>query len=122
MVVNKKTVVIGASLKPERSSHEAILHLKRKGHEVVAIGLREGDVEGIRIQKGKPEIKNVHTVTLYLNAQRQKDMEEYILSMKPERIIFNPGAENPSFFERATNQGIEAIEACTMTMLSVGFY
>ena len=101
MSVNKKTVVIGASLKPERSSHEAVLKLKRKGHDVIAIGLREGEIEGIKISKGKPEVKDVDTVTLYLNAQRQKEMEDYILSLDPKRIIFNPGAENPTFREKA---------------------
>jgi predicted CoA-binding protein len=122
MGTNKKTVVIGASLKPERSSHEAILRLKRKGHEVIAIGLREGDIDGIKIMKGKPDIKDVDTVSLYLNSKRQEEMEAYILSLKPKRIIFNPGAENPSFMEQAISNGIEGIEACTMTMLSVGFY
>ncbi len=122
MNTNKKTVVIGASLKAERTSHEAILKLKRKGHEVIAIGLREGDIEGVKILKGKPEIKDVDTVSLYLNAQRQKEMEEYILSLNPKRIIFNPGAENTTFMEYAMNNGIEAIEACTMTMLAIGIY
>src|SRR2546429_140840 len=103
----KRTVVIGASLKRERSSHEAILKLKRKGHEVVAIGLREGEVEGIKIIKGKPFVKDVDTVSLYLNAERQKDMEEYIFSLKPKRIIFNPGAENIDFMEEAIRKGIE---------------
>ena len=96
--------------------------MKRKGHEVIAIGLREGDIEGIKIYKGKPEVKDVDTVTLYLNAQRQNEMEDYILSLKPKRIIFNPGAENPVFMEKVINNGIEAMEACTLTMLSVGFY
>ncbi len=118
----KRTVIIGASLRAERSSHEAILKLKRKGHEVIAIGLREGEIEGIKIMKGKPEIKDVDTVSLYLNEQRQKEMEEYILSLKPKRIIFNPGAENTSFMEQAINKGVEAIEACTMTMLAIGIY
>jgi len=122
MKANKKTVVIGASLKPERSSHEAVLKLKRNGHEVIAIGLREGDIEGIKILKGKPEIKEVDTVTLYLNAKRQKEMEEYILSLDPKRIIFNPGAENLPFMERLIGKGIEAIEACTLTMLAIGIY
>ena len=122
MKTNKKTVVIGASLKPERTSHEAILKLKRKGHEVIAIGLKEGEVEGIKIQKGKPEIDEVDTVTLYLNEKRQKEMEDYILNLRPKRIIFNPGAENPELSARAERAGIEAIEACTLTMLAIGIY
>ena len=118
----KRTVVIGASLKSYRSSHEAILKLKRKGHEVIAIGLREGDIDGVKVLTGRPAVKNVDTVTLYLNEKRQKEMEDYILSLKPKRIIFNPGAENPAFMEQATQKGIETMEACTMTMLAVGLY
>jgi len=118
----KKTMVIGASLKSERTSHEAVLRLKRKGHEVIAIGLREGEIDGIKIQKGKPAIDNVHTVTLYLNAKRQEEMLDYILGLHPQRIIFNPGAENPELEKQASLQGIETVEACTLTMLAIGLY
>jgi len=118
----KKTVVIGASLKPERISHEAVTRLTRKGHEVIAIGLREGEIEGVKIQKGKPDVTGVDTVSLYLNSKRQQAMEDYILGLEPRRIIFNPGAENPEFMERAVSLGIEAFEACTLTMLSIGMY
>jgi predicted CoA-binding protein len=118
----KRTLILGASLKPERSSHEAVLRLLRKGHEVIAVGLREGEIEGVQIRTGKPGIENVDTVSLYLNKQRQKEMEDYILSLHPRRIIFNPGAENPEFMKVASAKGIETMEACTLTMLAVGLY
>ncbi|MCX6292331.1 MAG: CoA-binding protein [Bacteroidetes bacterium] len=118
----KKTLVIGASLNPGRFSYKAIIRLRNSGHEVVAIGLKEGVVEGVRIQKGKPSIEHVDTITLYLNAKRQEDLINYILSLNPRRIIFNPGAENTELMELASDKGIEAIEACTLTMLSIGMY
>jgi len=118
----KRTVVIGASLNPQRISHEAVIKLNRKGHEVIAIGLREGEIDGIKIQKGKPEIKNVDTVTLYLNAKRQEEMIDYILGLHPKRIIFNPGAENPELMTKAASQGIEVEEACTLTLLAIGLF
>jgi predicted CoA-binding protein len=118
----KKTVVIGASMNAERTSHEAVLRLKRKGHEVIAIGLREGDIDGVKIQKGKPPIENVNTITLYLNAKRQEELMDYILGLHPQRIIFNPGAENPELEKRAAQQNIETVEACTLTMLAIGLY
>src|SRR5690349_13885023 len=105
----KKTVVIGASLNPERISHEAVIRLQRKGYEVIAIGLREGAIEGVTIQKGKPLISDVDTVTLYMNAKRQEEMIDYIISLKPRRIIFNPGAENAALSERAESLGIEVV-------------
>lgn len=118
----KRTVVIGASLKPERTSHDAILKLKSKGHEVIAIGLKEGEVGGIKILKGKPEIRDVDTISLYIKAKRQEEMMNYLLSLHPRRIIFNPGAENPAFMAQAISRGIDAFEACTLTMLSIGAY
>ena len=118
----KRTVVIGASLNLQRTSHEAVLRLKGKGNDVIAIGLKEGEIEGVKILKGKPEIEQVDTVSLYINAKRQEEMIDYILSLKPKRIIFNPGAENAEFLERAISEGIDAFEACTLTMLSIGVY
>ena len=90
----KKTVVIGVSENQSRYSSMAVSRLKNKGIDVVAVGLRAGILYGIPILTGKPEIDNVHTVTLYIRPEIQKPLYEYILSLKPKRIIFNPGTEN----------------------------
>lgn len=120
--MSKKTLVLGASLKPERYSNIATRRLKKYAHEVVPVGLREGEIEGISILKGKPEVEGVDTVTLYLNPKRQIEYYDYILGLKPKRIIFNPGTENMELVELAQAQGIEAEIACTLVMLSVGNY
>lgn len=119
---NYKTLVLGASLKPYRYAHRAVKILKLNGYEVVPLGLQKGQIEGIAVQTGLPEIKGIHTVTLYLNAQRQAEMYQYILSLEPRRIIFNPGAENPELYELATSKGIYCENACTLVMLSTGDY
>lgn len=119
---NKKTLVLGASENPSRYSNMAIHRLKSKGHDVAAIGRRVGNVEGVEIVKDKPQYEDVHTVTMYMNAQSQKEFEDYILSLKPKRIIFNPGAENTFLAEKAVLNGIEPVEACTLVMLSTGQY
>ena len=90
----KKTIVLGASPDPSRYAYHAVQRLVEKGEEVIPIGIREGRIAGIEIVIGKPELPNIHTVTIYLNVQHQKEYYDYILSLKPERIIFNPGAEN----------------------------
>ena len=118
----KKTLVIGASTNPERYSYLAINALKKHGHEVVAIGRKDGEVSGVKIQTGHPELQGIDTVTLYLNLSHQEEYYDYLLNMKPRRIIFNPGAENFDLMERASNGGIEPIEACTLVMLSTGQY
>ena len=120
--MNKKTVVIGASENPERTSYQAIFSLGRTNNPVVAIGNKEGEVNGIKIIKGQPMIEDVDTVTMYVGAKNQPLLYEYILSLKPKRIIFNPGAENPEFEKRCTENNIEVVVACTLTMLSVGNY
>lgn len=116
----KKTLVIGASTNPERYSYLAINSLKKHGHEVVAIGLKEGDVNGVKIQTGQPPFEWIDTVTLYVNISHQEAYYDYVLGLHPRRIIFNPGTENFDFEERATEAGIEALEACTLVMLSTG--
>lgn len=89
---------------------------------VVAIGLKPGEVDGVKIQTGFPKIEAIDTITLYLNPQRQKQYYEYILSLKPRRVVFNPGTENPEFEKKLKDAGIETVEACTLVMLSTGSY
>ena len=116
----KKTVVIGASANPDRYSNMAVRKLKSYGHEVIAVGLREGDIDGIKIHADKPAIENVDTVTMYVGERNQPPLYDYIFSLHPKRIIFNPGAENPELKEMASEKGIEVTEACTLVMLSIG--
>ena len=92
---NKKTVVIGASENEDRYANRAVRKLKAYGHDVVALGLREGQIEGVKIHKDKPVLENVDTVTMYVGEKNQPPLYDYILSLQPKRIIFNPGAENP---------------------------
>mgnify|MGYP000011373135 FL=1 len=119
---NKKTLVIGASTNPAQYSHLAIKKLLAAGHGVEAIGREIFNIENISIGTTMFPFEGIDTVTIYLNADRQKAYQEYILSLHPKRIIFNPGAENPSFFKEATNKGIDTLEACTLVMLSAGTY
>jgi len=116
----KKTLVIGASENTERYSNMAIRRLLKYGHPVVAIGNRKGKVENVEIITEHPEMKDVDTVTLYLNPTNQKPYYDYILSLKPKRIIFNPGTENEELERLAAKEGINILEACTLVMLGTG--
>jgi len=128
----KTTVVIGASENPERYSNRAVRMLRKHNHHVIAIGNKEGRISGIgndtlgfdsvRIQTGFPKIENVDTVTMYVGEKNQPPYYDYILSLKPKRVIFNPGAENPEFEKIVRDAEIEVLEACTLVMLSVGNY
>jgi predicted CoA-binding protein len=119
---NKKTLVLGASTNPSRYSNMAITRLNARKHEVIAVGLRAGKVGDVNIVTGLPEEENVDTVTLYLNSNNQKPYYDYILSLRPKRIIFNPGAENEELEQLAHKNGIQTMEACTLVMLNIGQY
>lgn len=118
----KRTLVIGASEKPDRYSNRAIRSLRKHGHEVFAIGGREGKVEDVKIEKEKLSFENIDTVTMYVGPQNQSDYYDYIIGLNPQRVIFNPGTENPEFEKRLEKSGIEAIEACTLVLLSISQY
>ena len=115
-------VVIGASINPERYAYKAVRSLLHHDKPVAAVGLKTGEIETVIIQTGKPHFENVDTVTLYVGPQNQPGWYDYIISLKPKRIIFNPGTENPEFEKRCTENGIEVVEACTLVMLSIGNY
>ena len=115
--MTKKTVVLGASPNPERYSHKAVEYLREHEHPVVAIGLRNGTISNVEIQKGKPIIDNVHTVSLYLGSRNQPDYYQYILDLAPRRIIFNPGTYNAELIKLASENQIEIVEGCTLVML-----
>jgi predicted CoA-binding protein len=119
---HKKTMVLGASTNPSRYSYLAINKLVAHNHPVVAVGLKDGVVNNVQIVKNKPEEKDVDTVTLYLNPTNQVPYYDYIISLKPKRIIFNPGTENDDLEALAEKNGIEAVEACTLVLLSTGQY
>jgi predicted CoA-binding protein len=118
----KKTVVLGASDNPARYSYLAVEKLTRYGHPVVAIGKKEGKVGNTDIITAHPDEKEVDTVTVYLNPQLQKQYYDYILSLHPKRIIFNPGAENEELYDLAKTNGIQPMEACTLVLLGTGQY
>ena len=119
---SKKTLVLGASANPQRYSYIAINRLRNHNHPTVAIGRRKGKVGDIDIDLERKPIEDVDTITLYLNASNQKQYYDYILSLKPKRIIFNPGAENDELYDLARKNGIQPMEACTLVLLSTGQY
>jgi uncharacterized protein len=119
---NKKTLVLGASENPARYSNLAINRLKNNQHPVVAIGNKKGIVAGIPIGTEKIQLEDIHTVTLYLGPQHQKEYYDYIISLHPKRIIFNPGTENDELAALALKNNIKPVEACTLVLLSTGQY
>jgi predicted CoA-binding protein len=120
--MTKKTLVLGASLNPNRYSNIAIIRLRKYNHDVMAIGLRTGEVIGVSIDTDLLQYDAIDTVTLYLNSKRQKAFYDYIIDLKPKRVIFNPGTENPEFYAILNKTDIAFEEACTLVLLGTGQY
>lgn len=114
----KTTLVLGASDNPSRYSYLAIQRLRAQGHPVKAVGRKHSLVGDVVIETDPLPFEDIHTITLYLSREHQPQYVDYILSLSPRRIIFNPGAENPELERLATEKGIETMEACTLVMLS----
>ncbi len=119
---NKKTLVLGATTKPDRYAFKAITMLTEKGHSVIAIGQNQGEVAGITNRTKNIPLKNIDTVTLYLNPVRQREYYNYIIETKPKRVLFNPGTENPEFYQLLQSNGIKVEIACTLVLLATNQY
>ena len=111
-------VVLGASPNPDRFSYKAVRRLIRYDHEVIAIGKRAGKIEDTPIINTQPGITGVHTVVMYLAPYHQGEIFDYVLSLRPKRVIFNPGTESPEFDEFLESYNIEVVHDCTLVMLA----
>jgi len=118
----KKTIVLGASPNPTRYSYRAVQKLIQGGYEVIPIGIKKGEIEELKIINRRPILKDIDTITLYLNPKIQKEYYDYLFQINPRRIIFNPGTENPELVKLAKEKGIETEIACTLVLLSLNSY
>ena len=116
------TLVMGASTNPSRYAYMAIEKLVQKGELVKAFGLKKGVVSGVTIDNELLEYDNIDTLTLYLGPANQPQYYNHIINLKPRRVIFNPGTENPEFYNLLKASGIEVEVACTLVLLGTNQY
>jgi predicted CoA-binding protein len=120
--MKSKAVVLGASPNTDRYAAIAVKRLTENGYDAVPVGKVPGTIHGKTILTGNPHVEGVDTITLYINPRIQQKLYDYILSLKPRRIIFNPGTENPELEQLANKNGIETTEACTLVLLATKAY
>lgn len=118
----KKTLVFGASLRPDRYSNLAVKRLLSHHVETYAFGIRQGYIGTVPVKSDLSAFEDIHTVTLYLGPARQEQYYGAILALAPQRVIFNPGTENPTFYGLLEKEGIEVEVACTLVLLATGQY
>jgi hypothetical protein len=119
---DKLTLIVGATTNQSRYAYFAAGRLVGAGIPFIPIGIKSGEIFGEKIidLRLKPELKNIHTITLYIGTGNQEEWTDYLISLNPKRIIFNPGTENPLFLQKAKAKGIEVLDACTLVMISTG--
>jgi uncharacterized protein len=120
--MKKKTIVLGASEKSDRYSNKAVRSLQNHNHPIIAVGFKEGEINGTPITKDFPEKEEIHTLTLYLSAVNQKPYYEKILALNPKRVIMNPGTENAELESLLKDKNIPFEHACTLVLLNIGQY
>ncbi|WP_425639266.1 CoA-binding protein [Algoriphagus yeomjeoni] len=122
--MEKLTLIVGATTNKSRFAYFAADRLANNGIPFLPIGIKSGEVFGQKILdlRSKPDLHNIHTITLYIGPAHQKEWIDYLISLQPKRIIFNPGTENPIFFQKAKAAGIEVLPACTLVMLNTNQY
>jgi len=119
--MNDPTVILGASPQKERYSYLAYTTLKEKGLPFVLVNPRYQEIEG------HPVVADLHavggpvgTVSMYLSPDRQETVADALVNLRPGRVIFNPGSENPGLQARLVEAGIPCLEACTLVLLRTG--
>src|SRR6476660_4124185 len=122
MIKNKKTLVIGLTAKQEKEVFKAIEMLVAKEHSVLALGQNTGDIAGIKINTKAIPVKNIDTISLYINPARQREYYNYIVDIKPKRVLFSPGTENLEFYQLLELNNIKYEAACTLVLLTLNKY
>lgn len=118
----KKTLIIGATPNPTRYAYKAAQMLKGKGHDIINVGIKTGEVAGVAIEKPGEIHDDIHTITLYIGPDLQSGYHDYILKTNPKRVVFNPGTENSQLAELLKENAIEPVYACTLVLLATGQY
>ncbi|TAH02079.1 MAG: CoA-binding protein [Sphingobacteriales bacterium] len=122
METNKTTLVLGATTNPSRYAYMAANQLVKTGHKIINVGIKTGEIAGVKIETASKIHQNIDTITLYIGSANQPQLYNYIIATQPKRIIFNPGTENPELETPAQQNGIETLEACTLVLLATKQY
>lgn len=119
MTSKQKVVVFGASTNPDRYSNKAVLQLREHGHEVIPVHPTESEIEGIKVVNKLEQLEpgSFDTLTFYVSPHLSSGLEDIIIKLKPSRVIFNPGSENPKLIDSLTKAGIKVMQSCTLVML-----
>ncbi|MDD2286706.1 MAG: CoA-binding protein [Paludibacter sp.] len=120
--MKKKTLIIGANSNPERYAYKAAQKLLAHGHQIELLGLRSDVIFNQTIDTERKDYQDIDTVTLYIGPKNQPSYYDYVVSLNPRRVVFNPGTENPEFEILLKKNGIAYEQACTLVLLGTNQY
>lgn len=118
-----KTLILGASSNPDRYSYKAMSMLTTSGYEVVLVHPTLKTINDIPVQNALCQVTHdIDTITVYVSPSISDQLESDIIAIKPRRVIFNPGAENPRLGRALRAAGIKTVDACTLVLLQTRQY
>jgi predicted CoA-binding protein len=119
MRMSQTVAVLGASDNPTRYAYLAFRKLREHGHRPIPVSPKLRELEGVPAVAQLGDIREkVDTLTMYVGPERSSKMAHEILALKPGRVIFNPGSENPALESELAKAGIPFEHACTLVLLS----
>lgn len=114
-------VVLGASPKPTRYSYQAVKLLHDGGYRVIPVHPKVARIDHVPAVSGLSAIREpVHTLTLYVGAERSRHLIDEIVDLAPHRVIFNPGSESRDLELALKDARIPHEHACTLVLLRTG--
>lgn len=117
----KNVAVVGASPKPDRYSHKAMRMLQECGYNPIPVAPARQEILGRKVYAALAAVPEpIDTVTMYVGPSHQASVLDDVVRIKPRRIIFNPGAENPGEYDRLRQAGVQVLDACTLILLRTG--
>jgi uncharacterized protein len=113
--------ILGASRLPDRFAYKAFKMLQEYGHTPIPVTPKFDEIEGVKAYASLNDVKEpVDTLTMYVGPDLSTKLSPDIMMLKPRRVIFNPGSENPELAAKLEAAGVKVVEQCTLVLLRAG--
>jgi hypothetical protein len=120
--MTETVLIIGASDKQDRYSYKAMNLLAEHGHMPVLMHPKLKEIKGTPVYNSLEAIVSeglkIDTVTMYVNPSISAGLQKELVSLNPNRVIFNPGTENPELQKLLNDNQIATEDACTLVLLN----
>jgi len=95
--------------------------LQEYGYHVTPVHPRLENIEGLVVKHQLNHIRGlIDTLSLYIGPQRISPLIDDIITLKPSRVILNPGTECEKLEQALIQNDIVFVKDCTLLMLEHG--